>query len=61
MEKKSQKKRAVSDAVDIKVTMPYSLLTAFDEELKRHSYSTRSEAVRETIRRQMEIWTGRRY
>jgi len=64
MEKKKQKKSGseeLSDVVSIKATVPYHLLSAFDDEFKRHGYSTRSEAVREAMRKLLEIWTGRRY
>jgi len=61
MKPKKRRESGPSDDVDIDVTLPYSLLTTFDEEYKRHGFSTRSEAVRESMRKQLETWTGRRY
>jgi metal-responsive CopG/Arc/MetJ family transcriptional regulator len=61
MGKKKQSESEVSNNVDFKISIGYSLLTSFTEEAKRHGFSTRSEAVRESMRRQLEIWTGRRY
>jgi len=49
----------ISDFVNITITVPYSLLSQFDEETQRRGY-TRSEAVRQAMRRLLEIWTGRR-
>ena len=49
----------LSDFVSITFTIPFSLLSQFDEECKRRGY-TRSEAVRQAMRRLIEIWTGRR-
>ena len=62
MDKQKQKKSEVlSDVLSFKVSVPYHLVSAFDDEFKRHGYSTRSEAVREAMRKLLEIWSGRRY
>jgi len=46
--------------VDVNFTVPYGLLSRFDQECEKRGY-TRSEALRETMRRQLEIWTGMRF
>jgi len=55
-----QKKSAVSNFVKSSFSVPYPLLKDFDEEAERHGY-TRSEALRQAMRRLLETWTGRRY
>jgi len=60
LEKKpGRKKSEFSDYVHITVSIPFSLLRVFDEEVKKRGY-TRSEAIRKAIRNMLEIWTGRR-
>lgn len=54
--KKTQK---VSEFVKISFTIPFPLLTQFDDEAAKRGY-TRSEAIRQAIRRTLEIWTGGR-
>jgi len=54
-----KKSEVPSDYVQVSVTVPFSLLSLFDEESKRRGY-TRSEAIRQAMRRTLEIWTGRR-
>ena len=58
-EKRKGKPAKVSDYVHITVSLPFSLLAIFDEEVKKRGY-TRSEAIRKAIRSMIEIWTGRR-
>lgn len=58
-EPKREESAKISDFVNITVTVPFSLLSQFDEECQRRGY-TRSEAVRQGMRRLLEIWTGRR-
>jgi len=60
MEKRrGRKKSEVSDYVHITISIPFSLLSIFDEEAKKRGY-TRSEAIRKAIRNMLEVWTGRR-
>lgn len=49
----------VSEFVKISFTIPFPLLTQFDDETSKRGY-TRSEAIRQAIRRMLEIWTGGR-
>jgi metal-responsive CopG/Arc/MetJ family transcriptional regulator len=59
-EKKGQKNPRRAEFVKITVTLPFSLLSAFDEEASRLGY-TRSESIRQSMRKMLETWTGRRY
>lgn len=58
-EPENRKNEPVSEFVQISVTVPFSLLSMFDEERKRRGY-TRSEAIRKAMRHALETWTGRR-
>jgi len=60
METKGKKKSGVSSFVKASFSIPYSLLSEFDKESEMHGY-TRSEAIRQCMRRMLETWTGRRY
>jgi metal-responsive CopG/Arc/MetJ family transcriptional regulator len=46
--------------VKITVTLPFPLLSVFDEHASRLGY-TRSEALRQSMRKMLETWTGRAY
>jgi len=60
LEKRENRKKAPGgDFVKISLSVPFNLLSMFDEESKRRGY-TRSEAVRQGMRRLLETWTGRR-
>jgi hypothetical protein len=48
-----------SEFVKCSFTIPFSLLRLLDEEAKIRGY-TRSEALRQAVRRLLETWTGRR-
>jgi metal-responsive CopG/Arc/MetJ family transcriptional regulator len=48
-----------SEFVKCSFTIPFSLLRLLDEESKVRGY-TRSEALRQAVRRLLETWTGRR-
>lgn len=48
------------DFVNVNFTVPYNLLSPFDKEAEMRGY-TRSEALREAMRKQLELWTGRRW
>jgi len=57
---KSGKSRLMKPTyVAMTVSVPTSLLLAFDEECARRGY-TRSEAIRMAMRHLLEVWTGRR-
>ncbi len=58
--KKGRPKVEFSDYVQVSVTIPFSLLSVFDEEIRRRGYN-RSEAIRKAIRSMLEVWTGRRF
>jgi metal-responsive CopG/Arc/MetJ family transcriptional regulator len=58
-EKKNRKKRSAGNYVRIEVTLPFQLISQFDEEAERRGYN-RSEALRAAMRDQIERWTGRR-
>ena len=60
MNKANNGKKRVSEFVKASISIPYSLLSTFDEEAKRLGY-TRSEGIRQAMRRQLEIWTGKRF
>jgi hypothetical protein len=59
----SRKNRALrpTEALFVKCsfTIPFNLLSLLDEESKVRGY-TRSEALRQAVRRLLETWTGRR-
>jgi len=57
--KKGQTPTKTQEFVKVSVSLPFSLLQLFDEEADRRGY-TRSEAIRQGIRHQLEVWTGRR-
>jgi hypothetical protein len=57
--RQSQTPTKSAEFVKISVSVPFSLLSLFDEEAERRGY-TRSEAIRQGIRHQIEVWTGRR-
>ena len=60
MEKLSDKDVKVKpEFLRISVTVPWTLLSQFDEESNKRGY-TRSEAVRTAMRRLLSIWTGAR-
>jgi len=42
--------------VPVVVTVPYELLRELDEEAERRGYRTRSDAVREAVKRLLEEW-----
>jgi len=57
--KRGRPKSEISDYVNVTITIPFNLLSIFDEERKKRGYS-RSEAIRLSMRRLLELWTGRR-
>jgi metal-responsive CopG/Arc/MetJ family transcriptional regulator len=59
-EKEKQKKSDGSVYVAVTISLPFSLLSQFDEEIKRKGY-TRSEGIRVGMRHLLEVWTGRRF
>ena len=59
MEKPPRRKKVKLGHVAIQVSLPYSLLNQYDEEIQRRGYN-RSEGLRSAIRDQLERWTGRR-
>lgn len=59
MEKRKKgKKSTPSNYVHIYVSIPFQLLSKFDEESERRGYN-RSEAMRKAMRNLLETWTGR--
>jgi len=52
-------KNEPSEFVKVSFTIPFCLLSLLDEQSKLRGY-TRSEAVRQAVRKMLEIWTGRR-
>lgn len=54
----SEKKREFQKCVRIEMSIPFQLLSQFDEEAERRGYN-RSEAIRAAIRDKIERWTGR--
>jgi metal-responsive CopG/Arc/MetJ family transcriptional regulator len=59
-ETENGKKRASGKkSVRIEVSIPFPLLSQFDDEAERRGYN-RSEALRAAMRDQLERWTGRR-
>jgi metal-responsive CopG/Arc/MetJ family transcriptional regulator len=58
-ETKKGKKRVLQKYVRIEISVPFPLLSQFDEEAERRGYN-RSEAIRATMRDQLERWTGRK-
>lgn len=58
-EKKGHTPTKHGEFVKISVSLPFSLLSMFDEEAERRGY-TRSEAIRQGVRHLLEVWTGRR-
>lgn len=56
---KTREKLKTQAFVKVNFTVPFNLLDLYDEEAERRGY-TRSEALRQAMRRQLEMWTGRR-
>jgi hypothetical protein len=56
--KRENRKKRVSEFADVNFTVPFALLNVYDEEAEKRGY-TRSEALRQGMRRQIEGWTGR--
>lgn len=54
----NENKRPVQKYVRIEVSIPFALLSMFDEESERRGYN-RSEALRHAMRNEIEKWTGR--
>jgi len=46
--------------VPLVVTIPYELLKELDEEAERRGYRTRSDVVREAVKRLLEEWRRER-
>jgi len=46
--------------VSVVVTIPYELLRELDEEAERRGYKTRSDVVREAVKRLLEEWRRER-
>ena len=58
--KTSSKGQVPSEFVNVNFTVPYGLLAVFDQETQKRGY-TRSEGLRQAMRRLLEVWTGARY
>jgi len=46
--------------VQVVVTIPYELLKELDEEAAKRGYKTRSDVVREAVRKLLEEWRRER-